>query len=52
MEWNGQVSDLVLQEEEVAAAKWISKPELKQNLVDHPDQFVANAHLWPQLFNL
>lgn len=52
LDWNGQVSELALQTEEVDAAKWIKIDQLKAEVLNHPEQFVASAAMWPALFNL
>lgn len=43
---------LNLQPGEVKAAKWISRPALRQQIADHRDQFVSSASMWPELFDL
>ncbi len=50
LEWNEPTSKLTLQTEEVAAAQWITKSDLLREIKNHPDQYVANAQMWDELF--
>lgn len=37
---------------EVAEIIWISKTDLSNLLKNHPDEFVASAKIWPEIFSL
>lgn len=44
------VSEFKLQEEEVAAYRWISREDLAKEFAEHPENFARTAHEWlPQL---
>jgi len=44
------ISDFILQKEEVEAVRWMSKEELSREFAGHPEQFARTAREWlPQI---
>ncbi|MEK7188165.1 MAG: NUDIX domain-containing protein [Patescibacteria group bacterium] len=50
--FNGSLSDLKIQEEEVSELKWFSPEELKRQLINSPEQFIDSANGWIEWFRL
>ena len=41
-QYNDNIESLTLQREEVAAVRWVNLPQLRQELTQHPEDFVIN----------
>jgi len=50
LEFNGELSDLKIQKEEVADIKWFPREDLKRLLKDKPGMFLSSSKLWLESF--